>query len=660
MKKLLSFMLVLAMLLSVVHMQVMALDNGDHVTIAGNATTVEIDGTTWKVVRTLADMPKAQEADGRYILAGDIDCTGIEAGLDTIVLGNGAILDGNGYALLNLHLGNDTKNGKDGIFGINQTANTSFTVRNLTFGTPEAPTTISNGLAGRNNDTVTTQTTWENVTVHCVQARDGGNPGAFFSTVKGNHSFKDCNVYTYDTALSQKSSNFGGYISGTNGNGVKLSWENCNAYGNAHRTNNASGFISYVSHENVELTFKNCNNYMNIHMEAGNGAGGFVSVINKTSTTATFENCNNYGVLKIEWTIDTDGLPSNNVPSLKSRASTAGFVAENTGTGVYKNCRNYGAMYNKNETGAIAGGIEGFGTHASLENCFNAAPILVATNISGYAGGLTGSTVETVVYKNCVNVGALTVNGKASDDPENPFPYMAGNLAGRANQWSAKDCIAAGFMTGQNATRGVLFGQNGPCQDIVGENLSDDELMTQYETFGNKYIYVDGYNLGGVSHADRLTNEKAIELLNALNEQEQYIVGDNGSPVIATPALGALQAGANDASLLRLIGTIDTLVFNKAGFSYTVTYEGEEAPAVTKTVFVSKALGAVDGTENGVKQSTTADLLGGVYAYTYVIEGLRTDVEATITVTPLCISGASTFEGETVTFVYNNGTIVLD
>ncbi len=650
-------MLVLAMLLSVAYLQVFAEDK-PHTAIEGSATTVDVGGETYKVVRTVADLPKTEETDGRYILACDIDFGGANPGDSTIDLGNGAILDGNGYSLLNFELLNDsTDKGKDGMF--KNHSNSVFTVRNLTFGTAEAPIKVANGLAGRNSDRDTTKSVWENVTAHVIQTRNGGNVGAFYGTIKGDHTFKNCNVYTYSTNLSERGSNFGGYIGGTSNDNAKATFENCNSYGDIHRTNNAAGFIGYVQNENVVLNFKNCNNYANIHIESGNGAGGFVSVINKASTTATFENCNNYGVLGIELTIDVNSVTGNNIPSIKTRASVAGFVAENTGVGVYKNCRNNASLYNKNETGANAAGIEGLATKATLENCFNAGNMLVATNAGGNVGGLVGQG-DYITVKDSVSIGDLTINGIASEDPENPFIYNCGNIAGRSNNWSVKACIGVGALSGTNATKGVLFGGSGTCTDIVGDGLSDEQLTAEYEAFENKYLYVDDYNLNGAAPANRLTPEGAIEALNALSTAEKFILGDNGTPVVATPAFNAVQVGAKDASVIRLIGTVDTLVFNKVGFEYTVTYAGESAPAVSKTVYTSKVLAAIDGTENEEKLSTSADKLGGLYIYAYTVSGLRTDAVATVTVKPLSVSGATVYEGATVSFTYSNGTVTVD
>ncbi len=637
MKKLLSFMLVLAMLLSVAYVQVFATDSG-RVAIGENDSTVTHDGDTYTVIRTLAELPKTAEANGRYILANDIDCSGSTLPKNTIVLGNGAILDGNGYGITNFKLLTTSDNeGKAGIFTL--AAGGTYTVRNIHFGTAEAPCEIQNNIALRSDDSATTTTVWENVQVYMNHTRDGGSPGAFISTAMGTHTFKNCDVYIYSSAIKTSTgSNIGGFVGNTGNNGsAKLAFEGCNVYGSIISVNNIGGFIGYASDTNTAtISFKNCNNYASLTLNGGNGVGGFIGYQRSTTSTVTYENCQNFGAMT--------ALGATNV----KEGYVGGIVGYDCGKTTFSNCRNYGAL----NTYKTAGGIAGYTTlEVSFEDCFNNGSVtsvidLEKSSSDSYVGGIVGRASEATLT-GCTNAATLTMTAPSSEKTV----FGCGNLGGYVGTWSAENCNGFGTLIGANATKGVLYGV---VSDETGTSTNNQFLMN---TDNNE-------NLNGAETSGRVTAEDAITILSAKYEGEKFIIGDSGSPVVATPKLKAVQAGAKDTSALRFVGTVNTLNFNKAGFKYTVTYAGEAEPSTDDVGYTQTALGAIKGKEDDLSLSISASELGGVYLYTYTITGLRSDVNATIVVTPITVvngvdgAEATVYEGTTVTLVYNNGEII--
>ena len=127
MKKLLSAVLVLSMLLTLVVVTGVSV-SATSVDVGTEATYTDGDGVVWTVIRTEHDLPFERTAGGRYIMANDIEIT--MADLDQnkpIKMGADAIFDGNGYTIT---FKEGIQVARDGIFSLHD----NVTFRNVTFG----------------------------------------------------------------------------------------------------------------------------------------------------------------------------------------------------------------------------------------------------------------------------------------------------------------------------------------------------------------------------------------------------------------------------------------------------------------------------------------------------------------------------------------------
>ena len=124
----------------------------------------------------------AMDPAGQYYLANDLDFTGRSFGRNVYTQSFSGVLDGNGYSLLGITI--KTTNSDAGIFG------NSFhgTLKNLTFGSSEAPVSITSTgssysvavVAG----TMTGGATFDSVTIYANGKGDGKTVPLVFSFVR--------------------------------------------------------------------------------------------------------------------------------------------------------------------------------------------------------------------------------------------------------------------------------------------------------------------------------------------------------------------------------------------------------------------------------------------------------------------------------------------
>ena len=136
MKKLLSVLLTLSMLLTLFVVPTVTASAADRVTIGANDTEVTVYGVTYKVIRTADDF-KAMTGSANYILAADIDLGGHKlSATGGIITTWKGILDGNGYSVTGFDIsGNDS-----GLFQVID-PEAVITIQNITFGSETAPIT---------------------------------------------------------------------------------------------------------------------------------------------------------------------------------------------------------------------------------------------------------------------------------------------------------------------------------------------------------------------------------------------------------------------------------------------------------------------------------------------------------------------------------------
>ncbi len=418
MKKLSAFLLILAMLVTMVPLfsvtAIAAEENTGtsdtaalHIAIAAEESTKEVDGVEYTVLRTSADFEKIKKdseggTGGHFILANDIDfsdesgdATNVEAyPVDTLTL------DGNGYTVKGFCL---TGTGSLSFFSLSGTAET--VIRNISFGSQN-----------------------EKIQVSCKNtAAQTGNVGVGVLVSYTATPFRFENVNVYAVIEAAQRIHTGGFVGRVHGG--KVTMTGCNFYGSVTGTSTAAGDVGYagligkITAKNVVLRMTNCCNYGNI---TASGAGtnhktaGMIAA--SYALDSRIENCINYG------NVTTGGV------------TAGGFSAEltfNNGKDAdmdaslkysFRNCINYGKITGTNQVGGFAGlfkNTDGSDTTAvggllELDSCRNYGDIVASGNDTKAtkknipaSGGLIGIVYLTanVIAEKCANFGTLNGGG---------------------------------------------------------------------------------------------------------------------------------------------------------------------------------------------------------------------------------------------------------
>ena len=212
-------------------------------TVSGlGVTASDSDTPGGTPITTVAEF-LAMKADGIYYLANDLDFSGKTYTSSVYSKSFGGILDGNGHALLGITVSGT--NSDAGVFG------TMFngTIRNLTFGSAEAPIKVSSTGGGFSvaavAGTMTNGATIENVTIY-------GN-------IKGDGKTSGITSYVHTG---------------------KVTVSNTKVYGTV-KGNPASGFFALSNDGSSEITITNSFNYADV-TAGGSSAGGFYTVVGST------------------------------------------------------------------------------------------------------------------------------------------------------------------------------------------------------------------------------------------------------------------------------------------------------------------------------------------------------------------------------------------
>ena len=231
------------------------------------------------------------------------------------------------------------------------------------------------------------------------------------------------------------------------------------------------------------VTVKDCVNYGNVTAGGtGNYGAGIAACVQKT-LNFTIENCVNYG--EINGTHDSGGIMGHTTQAIMKISF----------------CENFGKVTAVN--GQYAGGICGYGWGTKtasvsaadgqysniIEYCINHADVTADTR----AGGIVGSTGTTdargiALVNYCINLGTVTL--KATLTEENFSRHCAGGIMGYA--WGTEDtaypvitnCISAGNVIAQNvggagATAGYFLGYVNSTLAVVKNNIATGTLTSE-------------------------------------------------------------------------------------------------------------------------------------------------------------------------------------
>ena len=213
-----------------------------------------------------------------------------------------------------------------------------------------------------------------------------------------------------------------------------------------------SGVVAFVTPGTPDapayITIENCVNYATLVVNKKDSNSG--GILGEVITTAKKENlivvnvskCVNYG----------------SVTNTSGNAYIGGVIGRLSGAGTVSECANFGTITGAS---AIVGGVLGqvsYNGNADarytvlIENCLNAGAV-TGTHVSG---GVAARAYELVTFKNCVNLGQLTVS--KDDSNANRFGAIESNtvatyennyyLAGSAVNATLPETVGLGNRTG--------------------------------------------------------------------------------------------------------------------------------------------------------------------------------------------------------------------
>lgn len=492
------------------------------VAIAADAGTVELDGATYRVIRTAEELRAATDA-GNYILAGDIDGGDTTVAEPILKLAGGTVLDGNGCRISGFAV--ETSGAAGSLFAFADSTE-KIVIRNLTVGSVEKPVSLKSdkSVSLFGDDTANTVAEWSNNRFYAAAGVTAdANLGMVFAHLRGNHTFANCTVNAqiahngawsvgmwfgqqYPTSvltvtdcvtegeLTTKGQ-AGGLVGNMQGSATVNGFENRAAL--TSKSNNAAGVVAYATLEaGVERTFTNCVNVGTLQakkvvagiygFQAGGSNAGtvrFVGCVNRGNLTGTpdiysgiggiygmenkacanlalsFENCSNFGAIT------------------GNEICVGGIYGRTTTGATTKNSVNYGAL-----TGVSSGkysrigGIAGnsYSKLTTFENCQNFGAIQTGNNLGGIIGQaelgctITGCTNYGSVSDTVNNAGGIVANAAkvvTITDTANYGAVSTGTAAGFIGTGGAtvtmQNCLNAGDISGTSHTGGFVGWTNG-------------------------------------------------------------------------------------------------------------------------------------------------------------------------------------------------------
>ncbi|HBF15201.1 MAG TPA: hypothetical protein DDW30_05895 [Clostridiales bacterium] len=455
MKRILIVLLTLAVLLTTVAVPTLAQEETTQeeterelVSIADDATTVELNGVTYQVVRTKAEflaMKPNDEYVANFILANDIDFgneelkaqmgTSDEPSTPGVVnAGNklhNFILEGNGHRIFNLKL-NFTASGS----GLFPTATyRTLTIRHLTVETDATFGAEKCGVLFGSIPKDARETLLEDVTIKGTISSSSSKCGAFigsydnsanestnkltfsgcamkaqidagaiqtggyvgFLSGTGTVSFTDCSV---DAQITAGNNRIGGYVGSLNGTG-EVSFANCTSAGEMTGTGGKwfSGFVSAI-YTTCNVTFTDCTNEMNLNGNQKNGGfiGGCSSASNATPTV-TFRRCVNRGSVT-----GTGSYQGGFVGEVGNNKSTTAYQLS------FYACTNLGSVTGSNQSGGMVGIVADKNLDVLFSDCANVGTVKATSEETKYTGGYIGRVYDgakSLTYTRCLSAGTI-------------------------------------------------------------------------------------------------------------------------------------------------------------------------------------------------------------------------------------------------------------
>lgn len=386
MKKLLSVLLTLSMLLTLLIVPISA--TGEGTTSGGASLTANmtkkidagteettIDGVNYKVIWNADDF-KAIAGSNNYILGTNVSLGDIELNSTTkylVASGWSGLLDGNGYALTGFSLKGDVV----GLFDLNSTAGANIIIKNLSFGTS---TTAIVGSATGNNGV-----------------------GLIAGKVNGANLIIE-NCYANVTFTSSSKAGMGAFFGNLVTTASNIEFLSCSTCGSIQGKNKIGGYIGIFSLAKSEIKLKNCVNEIDIY-GSNQGIGGFLGHGDK-AVTIEMKKCTNNG----DFYEDT----ASSTPSTSTTSGTTAYyggmigLANNTTSLTIELCANNGTWPESFDEGTVyAGALVGRTSRGYPMNIYVSKDLQTLpkeTDLIASPG--SGTVAPTIAYSYTLDTGA--------------------------------------------------------------------------------------------------------------------------------------------------------------------------------------------------------------------------------------------------------------
>ena len=690
MKKLFAGLLIFAMLLSVLPILTFAeaagaAPTGEHpYDVPADAGTFVIGEDTYTVIREWGDLTGTLD---KAVLAGDIAApAGTTLSAALVTLADGAVIEGNGYALTGFAA---ETTGEMGLFAEPATgtaeAPAAVTVRNLTVGAAGSPVSFrTSGAADRNLDMgvffgqVETYTaiTFENVHVYADMVNVNGQKkaiagfvGEAWATVAGM-SFTDCSfsgsigVPEGVTADCHMAGFVGAYAST-----AALSFTGCANYADithdSATVRSVAGFLGDLSNGTPTLTFTDCLNAGNVVGATSSSAvaGGYMATQQESGATIRMENCVNTG-------------------DVSAKQKAGGFFATIcTPFVTVIDCRNSGSVTSDQYSGGLMGEFNCVRTDAgtmSVSGFENTGVISGTQKYNAYAGGVFGilqiaGTLLTVNLSDCVNRGEIKTENLAFS-AANEW-YGVGGLIGMADVRSdapltLTDCVNTGTVYGPEA--GGLIGK--AYRHSAGTGVVNFSGCVNTGALSP----TGGSKAGGAVGVSFTKNPVQLKLENSAVSGGAWIGTDNYAKLTQLsedslllpegwlPELWAWQDNSQDADKeeslrMRFVATVmpkDLSTYSEVGYLITAVGADGTVVCADKKISIRTVYQTLNGSKSGLPEKYHAADAGASYFMALAIDGIPAG--ATITVTPYAVAGGActaTATGESESFIIENGMV---
>ena len=688
MKKLFAGLLICAMLLSVLPVLSFAEATGAAPTgahpydVPADAGTFEIDGEAYTVIREWGDLTGTLD---KAVLAGDIAApAGTTLSAALVTLADGAVIEGNGYALTGFAA---ETTGEMGLFAEPATgtaeAPAAVTIRNLTVGAAESPVSYRTSGAG----------VWDL------------DMGVFFGQVETYTAitFENVHVYADMVNVNGQKKAIAGFVGEAWNTVAGMSFTDCSFHGSIGVPEGVTadchmaGFLgAYASA--AALTFTGCANYadMTTHGSAtGRSVAGFLGDLSG-NPTLTFTDCLNTGSIVggTAWTATAGGYLATqqhwgatirvencvNTGDVSATQKAGGFFATIcTPFVTVIDCRNSGSVTSDQYSGGLMGEFKCVRTDAgtmSVSGFENTGVISGTQGANAYAGGVFGilqiaGTLLTVNLSDCVNHGEIKTENLAFN-ASNDW-YGVGGLIGMLDVCSdapltLTDCVNTGTVTGPEA--GGLIGKAYRYSAGTGVvNFSGCVNTGALSPTGGS-----SSKAGGAVGVSFPKNPVQLKLENSAVSGEAWIGTDNYSSLTTIsescrllsdnwlPEYYGWQDNSQDADKeslrMRFVAKIvnkDLTEYSEVGYLITAVGADGTVVCADKKISIRTVYQTLNGSKSGLPEEYHAADAGASYFMALAIDGIPEG--ATITVTPYAVAGGActaTATGESKSYIIEN------